>query len=105
MEFGPGIIQSWIERHEFKCPGCGLDDEWAFDRAGEVVTLPAQTLGQVPITSPQAARFAGHDVEKAMENVIEALLSASRQTANQVVKLPCGNCGYVLFLDASKLPR
>ncbi len=105
MEFGHMPLRDWIQRYEFKCPGCGLDDEWEFERSDLVVTLPAQRLGGGHTASVQEARMAGRDMQKTMQNAINVLQHASRQAANQVVKLPCGNCGYVLFLDGSKLLR
>jgi hypothetical protein len=102
MEFDSGRTQRWIERRDFKCPGCGLDDEWAFDRAGVVVTLPERSLRGGVMGTVRSTGFVGGDVQKAMRKIIEDLQEASRKTANQVVKLPFGNCGYVLFLDANK---
>jgi predicted RNA-binding Zn-ribbon protein involved in translation (DUF1610 family) len=103
MEFRHMQLRNWVQRYEFKCPACGLDDEWEYDRADAVVTLPAQRLlGGGGTASVQEARMAGRDMQKTMQNAVNALQHASRQAAYQVVKLPCGNCGYVLFLDGSK---
>ena len=95
-------IRRWIEGREFKCPGCGLDDNWAFERSSVVVTLPKESfdsgVGSLRMNSDSA-----ENVEKAMQEAIEDLQEASRSTSNQVVKLPCGTCGYVLFLDGKQL--
>ncbi len=103
MEFGHMPLQHWIQRQEFNCPGCGRNDAWEYDRHDVVVTLPEQSLRGLGIASSEAARMGGRDIQTTMQNTIDALLSASRQTSNQVVKVPCGNCGYVLFLDRSKI--
>lgn len=96
-------IQKWIERMEFQCPGCGLNDEWDFDRTGVVVTLPEKSLNAVGIGSLRVTSFSGGNVEAAMQKAIEDLQNASRANSNKVVKLPCGNCGYILFLDSRKV--
>ena len=111
MEIGMEL-RDWLQRYEFKCPGCGSGDEWEFERSDVVVTLPARSFGGGGTASLREARMAGRDLEKAMYNAVNAMYNAvndlqkaSRLTANQAVKLPCGNCGYVLFLDGSKLLR
>ncbi len=105
MEFRDTQLRDWLQRYEFRCPGCGYYDEWEFERSDVVVTLPARSLGGGGIASLQEARRGSRDMERAMYNAVNDLQKASRQSANQVVKLPCGNCGYVLFLDGSKLLR
>ena len=104
MEIGMEL-RDWLQRYEFKCPGCGSGDEWEFERSDVVVTLPARSFGGGGTASLREAKMAGRDLEKAMYNAVTDLQKASRLTANQAVKLPCGNCGYVLFLDGSKFLR
>ena len=104
MEIGMEL-RDWLQRYEFKCPGCGSGDEWEFERSDVVVTLPARSFGGGGTASLREAKMAGRDLEKAMYNAVNDLQKASRLTANQAVKLPCGNCGYVLFLDGSKFLR
>lgn len=96
-------IQTWMQRRGgVSCPVCGSDEEWDFGRVEVVVTLPEQSLDS-GIGSLTATSFSGGNVGAAMQKALENLQKASRGTSNKVVKLPCWDCGYVLFLDGRKV--